>query len=63
MAKIIDGKAVSQSVKDRVKAEVEKLRENGIEVGLAVVIVGIVVLAIFMMRSDKKQNNSGNKRK
>ena len=40
MAKIIDGKAVSQSVKDRVKAEVEKLRENGIEVGLAVVIVG-----------------------
>ncbi|MBE6837983.1 MAG: bifunctional methylenetetrahydrofolate dehydrogenase/methenyltetrahydrofolate cyclohydrolase FolD [Ruminococcus sp.] len=40
MAKIIDGKAVSQSVKDRVKAEVEKLRESGIEVGLAVVIVG-----------------------
>lgn len=40
MAKIIDGKAVSQSVKDRVKAEVEKLRESGIEVGLAVIIVG-----------------------
>lgn len=40
MAKIIDGKAVSQSVKDRVKTEVEALRANGVEVGLAVIIVG-----------------------
>lgn len=40
MAKIIDGKAVSAEVKATVKKEVETLKENGTEVGLAVVIVG-----------------------
>ena len=40
MAQIIDGKAISANVKAQVKAEVEKLKEQGIEVGLAVVIVG-----------------------
>ena len=40
MSKIIDGKIISSSVKDRVKAEVEKLNQNGISVGLAVIIVG-----------------------
>ena len=40
MAKIIDGKAVSAEVKAAVKKEVETLKENGTEVGLAVVIVG-----------------------
>lgn len=40
MYKLIDGKTVSASVKDRVKNEVEKLKENGINVGLAVIIVG-----------------------
>ena len=40
MAKIIDGKAVSAAVKEDVKKEVEILKSNGIEVGLAVVIVG-----------------------
>lgn len=40
MSKIIDGKIISASVKDRVKAEVEKLNQNGISVGLAVIIVG-----------------------
>lgn len=37
MAQIIDGKAVSASVKERVRAEIEK---SGLEIGLAVVIVG-----------------------
>jgi len=37
MAKIIDGKAVSQNVKDEIRAEIE--REN-LSIGLAVVIVG-----------------------
>ena len=37
MAKIIDGKAVSQKVKDEVRAEIER---DGLKVGLAVVIVG-----------------------
>lgn len=40
MAKIIDGKAVSQFVKDEVKKEVSALGEKGVSVGLAVVIVG-----------------------
>ncbi|MEG0615090.1 MAG: bifunctional methylenetetrahydrofolate dehydrogenase/methenyltetrahydrofolate cyclohydrolase FolD [Oscillospiraceae bacterium] len=40
MAKIIDGKLISQKVKEEVKAEISKLKESGIETGLAVVIVG-----------------------
>ena len=40
MAQIIDGKAISANVKAQVKDETYKLREMGIEVGLAVVIVG-----------------------
>lgn len=37
MAKIIDGKAVSQKIKEEVRAEIER---EGLKVGLAVVIVG-----------------------
>lgn len=40
MAKIIDGKAVSAAVKEQVKEETERLKEQGIVPGLAVVIVG-----------------------
>ena len=40
MAKIIDGKAVSASVKEAVAKEAAALKEKGILVGLAVVIVG-----------------------
>lgn len=40
MYNIIDGKLVSQSVKDSVKAEVEVLKSKGIDVTLAVIIVG-----------------------
>lgn len=40
MAKIIDGKAVSAAVKQTVKTEVETLKQQGIAVGLAVIIVG-----------------------
>lgn len=40
MAKIIDGKAVSAKVKEQVRKEAEVLKQNGIEIGLAVVIVG-----------------------
>lgn len=40
MAKIIDGKAISANVKAQVKAEADKLKEQGIEIGLVVVIVG-----------------------
>lgn len=40
MAKIIDGKAVSAKVKEQVRREAEVLKQQGIEIGLAVVIVG-----------------------
>lgn len=40
MAKIIDGKEVSASVKESVKTEVAVLKEQNIDVGLAVIIVG-----------------------
>ena len=40
MAKIIDGKEISANVKAQVKAEAEQLKAQGIEIGLAVVIVG-----------------------
>lgn len=40
MSRIIDGKIISASVKERVKAEVSALMEKGITVGLAVIIVG-----------------------
>lgn len=40
MANIIDGKAVSAQVKEDIRQEVEALKAKGIEIGLAVVIVG-----------------------
>ncbi len=40
MYKIIDGKVISASVKDAVKAEVSRLNQQGITVGLSVIIVG-----------------------
>lgn len=40
MAKLIDGKIVSAAVKEAVKAQVEVLRQKGVQSGLAVVIVG-----------------------
>ena len=40
MYKIIDGKVISASVKERVKCEVERLKQKGLSVGLAVIIVG-----------------------
>ncbi|MBQ4119856.1 MAG: bifunctional methylenetetrahydrofolate dehydrogenase/methenyltetrahydrofolate cyclohydrolase FolD [Clostridia bacterium] len=38
--KLIDGKIISASVKERVKEEVEALKKEGITTGLAVIIVG-----------------------
>ncbi len=40
MAKIIDGKQISTFIKDKIKKEVADLNNKGIEVGLAVIIVG-----------------------
>ena len=40
MAKLIDGRVISASVKERVRQGVAELKEQGISVGLAVIIVG-----------------------
>ena len=40
MSRIIDGKVISDAVKERVKSGVEELKAKGITVGLAVIIVG-----------------------
>ena len=40
MAEIINGKEISAAVKQRIKAEVKKLSEQGTVPGLAVIIVG-----------------------
>ena len=40
MYKLIDGKVISQNVKDRVAKEVAELKQKGITTGLAVIIVG-----------------------
>ena len=40
MSRIIDGKAISAAVKERIQSEVSALSARGITVGLAVIIVG-----------------------
>ena len=40
MAQIIDGKAVSAKVKEQIRKEAAEIKKQGIEIGLAVVIVG-----------------------
>ena len=40
MAKIIDGREISAAVKQQIKEDVVSLNKQGIEVGLAVIIVG-----------------------
>ena len=40
MAELIDGKKISQDLKDEVKAQVSELKAKGVEVALAVILVG-----------------------
>lgn len=53
--KIIDGKIISQQVKDEVKAATQKLKEEkGIEVCLAVILVGSDPASMVYVRNKKK---------
>lgn len=54
MSNIIDGKAVSAQVKARIKEETAALKEQGIEVGLAVVIVGDDPASKVYVRNKKR---------
>ena len=54
MAQIIDGKAISQAIKDEVKREVEGLSGQGITVTLAVVQVGSNPASTVYVNNKKK---------
>lgn len=54
MSKIIDGKQVSAQVKERIAKEVEQLKKSGVEIGLAVVIVGDDPASKVYVRNKKK---------
>lgn len=51
---VIDGKAVSKAVRERVKAETAKLKEQGIVPGLAVIIVGDDSASQVYVRNKEK---------
>ena len=54
MAKILDGKAVSQRIKNELKEQVVRLKEKGVSVGLAVVIVGDDPASRIYVNSKKR---------
>ena len=54
MAMIIDGKKISQDIKDELKAEVASLKENGIQPTLAVILVGDDPASQVYVRNKKK---------
>lgn len=51
MPKILDGKAVSQKVKDKLKSEVEDLKKEGIFPKLAVIMIGDDVASKIYVRN------------
>lgn len=54
MAKIIDGKAISQAIKDEVKQQVEEWKQQGITVTLAVIQVGSNQASTVYVNNKKK---------
>ena len=53
-AQIIDGKAISQIIKDELKEKTARLKEQGIEVTLAVILVGEDPASKVYVRNKKK---------
>ena len=53
-AQIIDGKAISQIIKDELKEKTARLKEQGIEVTLAVILVGEDPASQIYVRNKKK---------
>ena len=54
MAQLIDGKVISAKLKDELKAEVAKMKENGTTVTLAVILVGQDPASCVYVRNKKK---------
>ena len=52
--KILDGKKISQEIKDELKQEVEKLKQQGVVPGLAVVLVGDNSASQIYVRNKEK---------
>ena len=53
-AQIIDGKAISSQIKDELKVKTAELKEKGIEVTLAVILVGEDPASQVYVRNKKK---------
>jgi methylenetetrahydrofolate dehydrogenase (NADP+)/methenyltetrahydrofolate cyclohydrolase len=53
-ARIIDGKAIAQKVRDEVRARVTELKARGVEPGLATVLVGDDPASAIYVRNKKK---------
>jgi len=54
MAVLIDGRKIAASIREEVKAEVTRLRENGITPRLAVILVGSDPASVLYARSKEK---------
>ena len=54
MAQLIDGKRISQEIKDELKSEVQKMKEQGINICLAVIQVGNDPASTVYVRNKKK---------
>lgn len=54
MTQLIDGKLIAQQIKDETRAKVERLKEQGISVTLAFIMVGEDPASAVYMRSQKK---------
>ena len=54
MAQIIDGKKISQDIKDELKEKVTALKDTGTEVALAVIQVGNDPASSVYVRNKKK---------
>jgi methylenetetrahydrofolate dehydrogenase (NADP+)/methenyltetrahydrofolate cyclohydrolase len=54
MGNIIDGKALAKKIKGEVTAEVQKLKSSGIDVGLAVILVGENPASQIYVRNKRK---------
>lgn len=60
MAELISGKIISAAVKERIKGDVEKLKEKGVTPGLAVIIVGNDPASkIYVGNKEKACNDLG----
>jgi len=53
-AKILDGKKISEEIKERIRIEVGRLRENGITPGLGVILVGENPASKVYVRNKQK---------